>query len=517
MGARTSLESPQWRLLLSVVFVLAVVAAACSDSDSGSADTSGAPDSTAPLVERPVGPTAELSAMSAEGNGVFMGSPDAFDNEGNYLVEIDDPAYVQEEFVAAGVATSYAPVGELTSDGVWTVEDDETADYRTRVLVRRPADADDFSGVVVVEWLNVSGGVDADPDWTSLGDEILRQGHAWVGVSAQLIGIEGGPVRVRVDVPGSEYAGAGLRTIDPERYGSLHHPGDAFSYDIYSQVARSLREGVSLGGLEPSTIIAVGESQSAGALVTYINGVQPTTRAFDAFFVHSRGASGLGFPTRGESVDIASSLGQTPTILRTDTDVPIVEVQAENDVVGALNSIRARQPDNDLFRLWEVAGTSHADLHLAGELAASSADCGVPINDGPFHVVAKAALRHLVTWVLEGEPPPEAPRIEVTEGESPAIVRNEDGIALGGVRTPPLDVPIEVLSGERGPGPSPICILSGSTRPLPEDRLAELYSSRAEYERQYAAAVDEAIDAGYVLEDDRVAIEGYADASLIPG
>jgi len=38
-----------------------------------------------------------------------------------------------------------------------------------------------------------------------------------------------------------------------------------------------------------------------------------------------------------------------------------------------------RQPDRDRFRLWEVAGTAHADVHLVGPLA-SSIDCGVPIN-----------------------------------------------------------------------------------------------------------------------------------------
>ena len=72
--------------------------------------------------------------------------------------------------------------GELTADGRWTLQEDRAADYRTRALVRRPEDADDVSGVVVVEWFNASGGVDADREWTSVREEIVRQGHAWVGV-----------------------------------------------------------------------------------------------------------------------------------------------------------------------------------------------------------------------------------------------------------------------------------------------------------------------------------------------
>ena len=53
-------------------------------------------------------------------------------------------------------------------------------------------------------------------------------------------------------VPGSNEAGKGLKAIDPARYGSLDHPGDAYSYDIYTQVARAVRAGAGLGGLQPA-------------------------------------------------------------------------------------------------------------------------------------------------------------------------------------------------------------------------------------------------------------------------
>jgi hypothetical protein len=42
-----------------------------------------------------------------------MGSPDAFDTDGNCRVEIDAPGYVQEEFVASDTASAHVPVGEL--------------------------------------------------------------------------------------------------------------------------------------------------------------------------------------------------------------------------------------------------------------------------------------------------------------------------------------------------------------------------------------------------------------------
>jgi hypothetical protein len=510
-------------LLASAALLLA--SGACSDGTNPGASTSTigraqattTPDGTSTTADRPQGPVADMSELLTGGRGVYIGSPERLEPNSGEPIEFNRPGYVEEEYVAAGTAVAYVADGELTSDGRWSFSESESADYRTRVLVRRPESIENTSGVVVVEWLNVSGGVDADPEWTSLAEEVIREGHAWVGVSAQMIGIEGGPVRVEVDIPGAESAGLGIKEVDRERYGSLDHPGDAFAYDIYTQVARALRAGQGLGGSLPSTVIAAGESQSAAAMVTYVNGVQPLTGAFDGFFVHSRGGSGLPLAEAGESVDIASSVGGAPTILRTDATVPIMVVQAENDVAGPLRSVLARQPDADLFRLWEVAGTSHADRHLVGDDIADLIECGQPMNDGPLHIVTKAALHHLVTWIDTGQAPPTAPQLELTEGDQPEVARDEDGIALGGVRTPPLEVPAQVLSGEAGSGTDVICILAGTTIPIPPDRLAELYPTREDYEQRYEAAVDTAIAGGYVLDADRDGIMAYANPDLIAG
>jgi hypothetical protein len=495
----------------ALALALALVGCSSGGDDEQVGDTQATDDavSSTTTVARPDGPAADLSEELSGGDGVFIGSPEPYEPEAGYA---------QSEYVATGTADSYVAVGGLSPDGEWELEPDASAEYRTRIVVRRPEDPEDFSGTVLVEWLNVSGGVDADPEFTTLREEVVRQGHAWVGVSAQLIGVEGGPVLVAVDVPGAEAAGKGLKVIDPERYGSLAHPGDAYAYDIYTQVARSLRVGApATDDLEVTDVLAVGESQSAFALVTYLNGVQPLTQAFDGFFVHSRGGAAFPLPAEGESADLAGSIGGEAVVFRSDLDVPVMNLQAENDVVGVLGSAAARQPDSDTFRLWEVAGTAHADRHLTGELTVESIDCGVPINDAPFHVVGKAALRHLVTWVESGEPPPMAARLELSEGDAPDIQRDPDGIAQGGVRTPPVDVPVQVLSGVPGPNTDVICLLLGSTRPLAADRIAELYASTEEYQEQYDAAVDEAIEAGYVLDADRAALDGYARPDLISG
>ena len=134
-----------------------------------------------------------------------------------------------------------------------------------------------------------------------------------------------------------------------------------------------------------------------------------------------------------------------------------------------------------------------------------------------MHLVAKAALRALTTWLTTGKAPPTAPRLEVVPGATPDNRRNADGIALGGIRTPPVDVPVDVLSGDPGPKTSTICLLLGSTKPLSTARLGELYPSRAEYVRRYAKDAAAVIKAGFVLREDRAALLAFAQPSRIPG
>jgi hypothetical protein len=297
----------------------------------------------------------------------------------------------------------------------------------------------------------------------------------------------------------------------------LQHPGDGYSYDMFTQIARAIRAGgTPMGGMKPKHVVAAGESQSAFAMVTYYDGVQPLTKAFDGFFVHSRGAVALPLVGPGKSADIAGSITGKPTIFRTDQDAPVLDLQTESDVTGVLNSLAARQPDTDHFRLWEVAGTAHADAHLLGSIAALL-DCGVAINDGPQHVVAKAALHALLQWVDDGRLPPKAPRFEITSGAKKEIARDEDGIAKGAIRIPPVDVPVDALTGNPGPSPSTICLLLGSTTPLPDARIAQLYSSRADYQKKFDAAVDKAIASGFVLAADKQALEAYAKPSRVKG
>lgn len=493
------------------LLAIAALGAACSSSDdtaqrdaAGSSTTGSTAAVAAP--ERPDGPTAQVEGPLTGGNGVFMGAVGA--------VDLDAAGYVQEEYAASGTAVSYT-AEELPADGTSALVEGPSADYRTRFVVRRPADQADFNGTVVLEWLNVSGGLDADPGWSYLADELVRTGTAWVGVSAQRIGIEGGPVLVSVGA-GNGIAGVGLKALDPERYGDLAHPGDQFAYDLFTQVARAVRagEGAALGDLEPARLLAAGESQSAFTLTTYANGVQPLAGQFDGFFIHSRGSSGAPLTASATgAIDIAGSIGGEPTIIREDLDVPVLILQTETDMVGFFGYASARQADSDRLRVWEIAGAAHADRFLL-EPIEESLGCPTAINDGPLHFVAKAAFRHLVAWAAGGPPPPSAMPIDI---EDSSVVRDADGIATGGIRTPLVDVPVATLSGEAGPGASIACSLFGSTIPFTAERLGELYPTIDEYLEAFETSTDDAIAAGFVLEDDRDALLDEAQPDLLAG
>ena len=111
--------------------------------------------------------------------------------------------------------------------------------------------------------------------------------------------------------------------------------------------------------------------------------------------------------------------------------------------------------------------------------------------------------------------PPIAPRLELTDGAMPAARRDGDGIALGGLRTPPVDVPVDVLSGVPGPNPtSSACSWARRSRCR---TLASPSSTRAAptYQQQYDAATDRTIQSGFVLEPDRDALLAFAQPSRV--
>ncbi len=440
--------------------------------------------------------------------------------------------YQQSEFFLSGTATAYTSSVPLTSDGKWTVtataQSSPPAAYTTRAVVYRPIDPKKFNGTVVVEWLNVSGQVDADPDWTQTHNELIRDGFAWVGVSAQQAGVTAD------------------KNADPVRYAPLSHPGDSYSYDIFSQAGQAIRDDSAqiLGGRSPRTLLAAGESQSAARMVTYIDAVQPLVHEYDGFLVHSRGAAGSALSqfTVPATPPDPTVQPPSPTLIRTDLHTPVFVFQTEFDISGAFT---ARQPDTNVFRQWEAAGTSHFDTYglLIGpsdtgngqgavanlaamqdptDIPGPGGQCTLPINTGGAHWLLDSAIFWLNQWVTRGTPPPHGQPLQIKSTSPFAYAKDTNGNTIGGVRSPQVDAPVAVLAGIGNTAAlghtdpiSQFCVLFGSTVPYTAAQLSSLYPTHLQFVLKWDAATLKDVLHGFILPADAIELANSAAASQI--
>jgi hypothetical protein len=418
---------------------------------------------------------------------------------GRPIFDLATRGYVEEEFFLAGEATTYRPVAgaDWGKDGKWQAEPKGKMPFKTRLLVYRPADPKRFNGTVIVCWNNVTAGFELFQGETP---EILEGGYAYVGASVQHVGVHGFPANPQ-----------GLAAWDPQRYGELSIPSDEGSYDIYAQVGRAVgrhrdRSGVDpLGGLEVKKVIAIGASQSAGRLATYVNAIHPLGRVFDGFMLQIY--FGAAAALEGDRIVVPSERGSRvprgANLIR-ELDVPAMIVNSELEAIACY---RVRQPNTDRFVTWEAAGTTHVAAQMQvvrnkkheREFGVAP---GVPANMNRVAITPyyDAALHHLKRWVDGGAAPPSQPLIEFS-GERPEVVRDEHGIAKGGVRLPQVDAPVATNSS--------IAVtddfsgsLRGGNRPFGKAKLDALYGSEAKYLARFEEAAQRAVTAGVMLPRD---------------
>ncbi len=332
--------------------------------------------------------------------------------------------YVEEELLLQGQARTYDPVGTWGQDGQWTVRArGELQPVATRVLVRRPQDPSRFNGVVLVEWLNTSLGLDLDGIWMVARDELIREGYAWVGVSAEAVGIS----QLQQALPG-RYAQARLATSD-------------LGFDLFTLTARLSREaalGWGTPGRTPQQIKVIGSgySKSASYLISYVNAFQPLTGAFDGFYV--RGAT----PAAIQVHDIG--LNVVIPRWRMDMKVPVMQVQTEGEVKASWTL--SRTSDGPMNRYWEIAGAVHFDhgmqqqaLQVAEPWGLKPAACRHPTNTLPAHLVDHAALDGLLRWMRTGVPPAKVPHLQ--RNDNGWLVYSEpDGNVRGGIQLPQVSL-----------------------------------------------------------------------------
>jgi hypothetical protein len=373
--------------------------------------------------------------------------------------DLASAGFVEQEFYMSGNADAYSTTGALVGSDV---------PYKSRIIVRRPLDAAKFNGTVLVEWQNVTAGYDLDALWNT---HAMREGYAWVGVSAQRVGVD-------------QLAG-----WSPTRYGDLDVTGgrqfltDQMSYDVFSQAAKAIRSPQAvdpMGGLDVDTILAIGASQSASRMTIYYNSILPQIESvFD----------GYGF-----------IVGSAPT--RVD-DEPVFQVLSETDVRSP-----NQRPDTNQFRRWEVAGAAHsgwngrvyrAPLQERDLGAVPEYNCSQPpFSRVPLHHVTAAAYDHLARWAKGGAPPPFAEPLVFNPDNTKA--RNELGLALGGIRLSQVDVPIALNTGDNG-GES-FCILFGTHIPFSNATLDELYKNHGRYVSAVTKVDNRNVRDGFIVRAD---------------
>jgi hypothetical protein len=377
--------------------------------------------------------------------------------------------YVEEEYLVSGTATPYGAPSILADTVGVEVPVDLTGapplPYVARVTVVRPVSVPS-NGSAVVTWQNVTFGHDIG-EWFNVGREVVRHGWTYVEASVQ---------------PASMPA---LKAFDPVRYATVALPGDAYSYDIYNQIGKAVRDGALTQGRVMSDVVALGASQSGRALNTFLDLVQPRYEpVYDGVIVAVSNGPDYG------------------------NDVPVLRLLSENEIDGSSDS-----PDSRRYRQWEVAGSAHgsqSDFEYIG--AQEERDLGVNLvdplagDDGPFgtgdclinrfpmwqaHNSALAAMR---AWVRTGKSPAKQPRVEVEDG---VIQRNRVGNALGGIRLPAMAVPRAAYNRTGD------CVaLDGRTEPFSDAELERRYPTRKSYLRELRTAVRESREAGVLTPSD---------------
>lgn len=379
---------------------------------------------------------------------------------------------------------------EYLVSGTARAADGSTAPYTTRVVVFRPSSQERFNGTVLLDWVNVTAQFENAVDILEAREMLLREGYAFVHVSAQAAGLCCTPLTPKV--------------WDPVRYAAVSHPGDAYAADIFAQVARAVRAPAAdgphpLGPLTARRVLASGQSQSANRLHDYVSSGQAARDdVIDGFLIHGGGEKTFDVPLAAPVLHLLSDLEADP----------------------------APPSDDPRYRLWEVAATAHSDYFIgyqsvfgngprvsdqpakdkagydelidaAGNYgqdpAPLHATCTVAGATMPMHYATSTALHQLNRWVRTGEAPPVTPRFAFDS--TGQLAKDEHGNTRGGIRMPPVEVPVATYL-------TTACGLGGITRPFTDAELQALYPTFADYQRRMKRATDRAVRRGWLLPPD---------------
>ena len=351
--------------------------------------------------------------------------------------------------------------------------------YKTRIVIRRPADAGRFSGLVLAESMHPSGN-----PWMFHFTHTYSMTEGHIGLEILTSAIQG------------------IAEFNPDRYRDLS-VGNGQAGEIIAQVGallKSTRPDNPLAGLSIRKMILAGSSASAGVVVNYlpthmVQRLVDMKPIYDGFMPTSNGAN-----------------------LRM-VDVPMIQVPTMREVFEGNGPTRrdGDSPGNQ-FRIYEFAGMAHIDSRDA---AAYYPDpCKLPISRFPLAAYMSVALNHLWHWLDQGTLPPHADRFYVdfnTEKDGSLLALDDYGNVKGGIRNPYVDVPAAKFgvpnSGAEPPIKNPhpfiaargeaaqsqLCGLANYQINFTPAQLKRLYKDKRHYQAKVQQRYDELMKEGWAL------------------
>jgi hypothetical protein len=468
--------------------------------------------------------------------------PFAAANRSNVPQDLSQSGYVEEEYLVSGFADVYE-----RGPGGKAVVRTPHAPYTTRMLVRRPVSPKAFSGTVVVEILNPTGMYDFDPQWEFSGDYFMEHKDIWVGFTAK-------PV-----------AALALRVFDPKRYAAIswanpvpfektcpdpvsalrdttRYTENGLVWDIASQVGALVKASDArnpLKGFGVKRAYLTGYSQTGGFLVTYINSIRPLSSAaladgtpvYDGYLI----GDGDGLPPALNQCAAPPKAGDPFFVIQPRPE-PVISVRSQS-LLGW--NIPARRADgdspHDRYRSYEIPGAGHINQRIE-RLRVNGADCakaGIAfptpkctettrygLTDFPFEYFMNAAFANLDAWVRSGTLPPKTPPIDAQLlGGDSLVKKDEYDNALGGLRSPYLDVPVARYYAKSTPGDvatGSVCGLLGYKVPFDKDVIAKLYPSHELYVSKVVQQVDELVTKKLLTPTDGEKIKKEAASAKVP-
>jgi hypothetical protein len=95
-----------------------------------------------------------------------------------------------------------------------------------------------------------------------------------------------------------------------------------------------------------------------------------------------------------------------------------------------------------------------------------------------------------------------------------SVVRDAQGIALGGIRTPQVDVPVAALSGVGQTGTT-FCGLFGTTVPFASAQLQAVHTSHEQFVTAWTESLDSAVGSGAVQPADAANLRTVVQQSSV--